>query len=132
MIPFLCFSHNVQFQDKYWTSKKYIKLFIDYSKWYPKFDVDNDFTQAFVKFQNNALLDSEAVKELKDEKIKLEIKKIEKFNKNLPFPLLKNYLDIKNIVISKNSSESSGLYIFIKIVFVILMIMIRNIYFHVL
>lgn len=87
---------------------------IDYSKWYPKFDVDNDFTQAFIKFQNSAILDSEAVKELKDEKIKLEIKKIEKFNNNLPFPLLKNYLDIKNIVISKNSSESSGLYNFYK------------------
>jgi hypothetical protein len=67
-----------------------------------------------VTFQNNALLDSEAIKEIKDEKIKLEIKKIEKFNNKLPFPLLKHYLDIKNVVISKNSSESSGLYNFYK------------------
>jgi hypothetical protein len=86
----------------------------DYAKWYPKFNLDNNFTQAFVTFQNNALLDSEAIKEIKDEKIKLEIKKIEKFNNKLPFPLLKHYLDIKNVVISKNSSESSGLYNFYK------------------
>jgi hypothetical protein len=86
----------------------------DYAKWYPKFNLDNNFTQAFVTFQNNALLDSEAIKEIKDEKIKLEIKKIEKFNNKLPFPLLKHYLDIKNVVISKNSSESSGLYNFHK------------------
>ena len=86
----------------------------DYSNYYPKLDVDNNYLQALVTFDNNAILDSEAVKILKDNKIKEEIKKIVKFNKNLPFPLLKNYLDIKSIVTTKNSSEPSDLNNFYK------------------
>ena len=66
---------------------------IDNYKYYNDFKKRNNFTQNFINTLNKELMDDREVKELQNKPyIKKEILNVNKFNNNIPFPLLYYYL----------------------------------------
>ena len=76
----------------------------EYSEYYPRIDVENNFTQAFINMIDEKLRYNFriSIKKKTNDK-QLEITNIGKFSKNLPFPLLKDYLSLCGINLEKNS-----------------------------
>ena len=79
----------------------------DYLIYYPKFEKNNNFIQSLINLDNEKVLNNNEIsEELK--KIK-EIINLEKYNKNLPFPLLKEFLIIHKLQISNDTFSSQNL-----------------------
>ena len=76
----------------------------DYSEYYPKIDVENNYTQTFINMIDEDLRNNfrASIKEMTLDK-QLEVRNIGKFSMTLPFPLLKDYLSLSGINIDKNS-----------------------------
>ena len=82
----------------------------DYSEYYPKIDVENNYTQTFINMIDEDLRNNfrTSIKEMTLDK-QLEVKNIGKFSMNLSFPLLKDYLSLSGINIDKDSWSSGYL-----------------------
>ena len=72
---------------------KEIYAILDDYKYYPHFSRENTFTQTFINFLNKEILENDKLKELQNKQsINLEMTHIKKCDKNIPFPLLQDYL----------------------------------------
>ena len=75
----------------------------DYSEYYPRIDVENNYTQTFINMIDENLRNNfkTTIKRMTSDK-HLEIRNIGKFSMYLPFPLLKDYLYFSGLNIDKN------------------------------
>ena len=87
----------------------------DYFKYYPISEKINNFEQEFINMIDKYLLSilKNSINKLPTGP-KLEIKNIQKFTINLPFPLLQDYLSINDINFYKNPCLPPNLYSFYK------------------
>ena len=87
----------------------------DYFKYYPISEKINNFEQEFINMIDKYLISilKNSINELPTGP-KQEIKNIQKFMINLPFPLLQDYLSINNINFYKNPCLPPNLYSFYK------------------
>ena len=79
----------------------------DYSIYYPKLEKYNNFNQSLINWENEKALNNNEISE--NLKKNQEIINLEKYNKNLPFPLLKEFLIILKWQTSKDTLSSQNL-----------------------
>ena len=89
----------------------------DYSKYYPKFDKENNFTQTFINMINKKTLNMLNITNQMTIGNQTEISNISKHNLILPFPLLQDYLLNLRKDININSFTKKNLYNFYKYCF---------------